>query len=202
MIILHVDSSILGPGSASRVLSAEVLEAEAKRHPGSQVKTLDLAITPLAHLTAAHLAAGQGAVPERPDLADDIAAGHRALADFLEADLIIIGVPMYNFGIPSQLKAWIDRLAIAGQTFQYTANGPQGLVGGKKVIIASARGGFYGPGMPTASFEHQESYLQSVFAFFGITDVSVIRAEGLALGPEARDAALATASTSITKLAA
>lgn len=197
MIILHVDSSILGPTSASRALSAEILAAETKRYPDATVRTLDLGVTPMAHLTGAHLAAAQGASPEQADLAEDIAAGHAALAGFMEADLVIVGAPMYNFGIPSQLKAWIDRLAVAGQTFRYTPDGPEGLVGGKKVVIASARGGFYGPGTPNAALDHQESYLTAVFAFFGITDVTVVRAEGLALGPDARAAALATASEAI-----
>ncbi len=201
MIILHVDSSILGSGSASRQISAEILAAETSRNPGAMVRTLDLGVTPIAHMTGAHLAAAQGIAPEEPGLAEDIAAGHAALAGFLEADLVIVGAPMYNFGIPSQLKAWIDRLAIAGQTFRYTADGPEGLGGGKRVVIASARGGFYGPGAPSAAFDHQESYLTAVFAFFGITDIQIVRAEGLALGPDAREAALATASKATGELA-
>lgn len=156
MIILHVDSSILGPDSASHQISAEVLAAETARNPDATVRTLDLGVTPIGHLTGAHLAAAQGLAPEEPGLAEDVAAGQAALAGFLEADLVIVGAPMYNFGIPSQLKAWIDRLAIAGQTFRYTADGPEGLVGGKRVVIASARGGFYGPGAPSAAFDHQD----------------------------------------------
>ena len=109
---------------------------------------------------------------------------------------------MYNFGIPSQLKAWIDRLAIAGKTFRYTEAGPVGLAGGKKVLIASSRGGFYGAGTPAAFLDHQETYLRGVFGFFGITDVAFIRAEGVAIGPEQRAEAVRTAEAQISALAA
>jgi FMN-dependent NADH-azoreductase len=109
---------------------------------------------------------------------------------------------MYNFGVASQLKAWIDRIAVAGKTFRYTEKGPEGLAGGKKAIVASSRGGFYGPGSPAASLEHQESYLRGVFGFLGITDVTFVRAEGVALGTEARDKAIEAARAEVTKLAA
>jgi FMN-dependent NADH-azoreductase len=202
MNILHVDSSILGGASASRELSAAVLARQLELHPDATVIELDLGSRPIGHLTGAHLAAAQGAVPEAGELLEDIAAGQTALADFLGADIVIIGAPMYNFGIPSQLKAWIDRLAVAGQTFRYTENGPEGLAGGKKVIIAASRGGFYGPGTPAAGFEHQESYLRAIFTFFGITDLTVIHAEGIALGAVEREAALGNARAQITALAA
>jgi FMN-dependent NADH-azoreductase len=116
------------------------------------------------------------------------------------ADVVVVGAPMYNFAIPSQLKAWIDRLAVAGKTFRYTANGPQGLAGGKTVIIASSRGGFYGAETPIAFLDHQENYLQGLFGFLGITDVRFIRAEGLALGADQRANAMADARHEIAKL--
>jgi len=109
---------------------------------------------------------------------------------------------MYNFSIPSQLKAWIDRLAVAGKTFRYTENGPEGLAGGKKVIVASSRGGFYGPDSQAAFLDHQESYLRGVFGFFGITDVTFIRAEGVALGAEQREKAIDAAKSEIALIAA
>jgi FMN-dependent NADH-azoreductase len=109
---------------------------------------------------------------------------------------------MYNFSVPSQLKAWIDRIAVAGKTFRYTEKGPEGLAGGKKVIVASTRGGFYGPETPNAALEHHESYLRSVFSFLGITDIAFIRAEGIALGDEQRARSLAAAEAAIEKLAA
>ena len=132
----------------------------------------DLATHPVAHLSGAHLAAAQGASPEDPFVQRDLAEGQAALDEFLAADIVVVGAPMYNFTVPSQLKAWIDRLAVAGRTFRYTAEGPEGLAGGKKVVVVSTRGGFYGPETANAALEHQESYLRGIFGFFGITDLS------------------------------
>lgn len=202
MKLLHVDSSILGQGSVSRTLSAEIAAAQVALHPGLEVSYRDLAAVPLGHLSGAHLAAAQGAVPADAAIERDLVLGEAMLDEFLAADIVVVGAPMYNFGVPSQLKAWIDRLAVAGKTFRYTAEGPQGLAGGKKVIIASARGGFYGAGTPAAVWEHQESYLGSVFNFFGITDITFVRAEGVALGTEARNKAIDAARGELIKLAA
>lgn len=202
MQLLHVDSSILGPGSVSRALSAEVVAAQRVRHPSIRITYRDLATEPLGHLTGTHLAAIQGAVPADVVLAEDAAAGAAALAEFLAADVVVIGAPMYNFGIPSQLKAWIDRLAVAGKTFRYTEKGAEGLAGGKKLIVASSRGGFYGPDTAAAALDHQESYLRGLFGFLGITDISFIRAEGVAVSTEARDKALEAAKDEAIRLAA
>ena len=162
----------------------------------------DLALDPVDHLSGAHLAAFKGADPETASLQRDVASGQAALQEFLAAEIVVIGAPMYNFSIPSQLKAWIDRLAVAGKTFRYTEKGPEGLAGGKKVIVASSRGGFYGPDTQAAFLDHQESYLRSVFGFFGITDVSFIRAEGVALGSEQRAKAIDAAKGEIAQRAA
>lgn len=202
MKLLHVDSSILGANSVSRMLSAGIAAAEAVKHPGLEVTYRDLAARPVGHLSGDHLAAFQGTVPEADALQQDIAAGIASLDEFLAADIVVVGAPMYNFSIPSQLKAWIDRLAVAGKTFHYTANGPEGLAGGKTVIIASSRGGAYGADTPIAFLDHQELYLRGVFGFFGITDLTVIRAEGVAKGAEQREKAIAAAKSEITKLAA
>jgi|ERR1700722_11150127 len=202
MKLLHIDSSITGPGSVSRTLSAGIVAAQRQLHPGVEVIYRDLAAEPVDHLTGAHLAAAQGASPEAPALQRDLASGQAALEEFLAADIVVVGAPMYNFGIPSQLKAWIDRLAVAGKTFRYTANGPLGLAGGKTVVVASSRGGFYGPETPIASLDHQESYLRGIFGFFGISEVTFIRAEGVAIGPEQRAKALDAANDEIAKLAA
>lgn len=202
MKLLHIDSSILGQVSVSRTLSAEIAAAQSALHPGIEVSYRDLAAAPVGHLNGAHLAAAQGAVPADAATERDIALGEAMLDEFLAADIVVVGAPMYNFSVPSQLKAWIDRLAVAGKTFRYTADGPQGLAGGKKVIIAASRGGFYGAGMPTAPLEHQESYLRAVFGFFGITDVTFVRAEGVALGAEARHKAIEAARGEVTRLAA
>ena len=197
MNLLHIDSSILGANSVSRILSAEITTAEQRRHPGIEVVYRDLGADPVGHLTGAHLAAAQGVVSESAALRDDFAAGQAALTEFLAADIVVVGAPMYNFGVSSQLKAWIDRVAIAGKTFRYTEKGPEGLAGGKTVIVASSRGGFYGPETQIAFLDHQETYLRGIFGFFGITDVTFIRAEGIALGPDQRENAIASALNEI-----
>ncbi|CAA2142142.1 FMN-dependent NADH-azoreductase 1 [Hyphomicrobium sp. ghe19] len=202
MRLLHVDSSILGPGSVSRQLSAEIVAAEQRLHQGLEVVYRDLGREPVGHLSGAHLAAAQGGADSALPLRQDVAAGQAALEEFLAADIVVVGAPMYNFAIPSQLKAWIDRLAVAGKTFRYTDKGAEGLAGGKKVIIASSRGGFYGPQTPIAFLDHQETYLRNIFGFFGITDVTFIRAEGLALGPDQRAKSIEAAQATIASLAA
>ena len=202
MKLLHVDSSILGPGSVSRHLSASIVAQQQALHPDSEIVRRDLATDPVDHLTGLHLAAAQGAVPESGALQADVAAGQAALEEFLAADIVVVGAPMYNFGIPSQLKAWIDRLAVAGRTFRYGANGAEGLAGGKTVIIASSRGGFYGADTQAAFLDHQETYLRGVFGFFGVTDIRFIRAEGIAMGEAQRQQAIDSAEVEIRNLAA
>jgi FMN-dependent NADH-azoreductase len=202
MKLLHVDSSILGQGSVSRTLSAEIVAAQRASHSGIEVTYRDLATDPVDHLTGLHLAALQGAVPADPAVQRDVAAGRAALDEFLAADIVVVGAPMYNLGIPSQLKAWIDRIAVAGKTFRYTSEGPEGLAGGKKVIVASSRGGLYGPSTPAAAMEHQESYLHAMFGFFGITEITFVRAEGVARGAEAREKAIDAARGEVIRLAA
>ena len=131
-------------------------------------------------------------------------SGNALVEELLAADVVVIGAPMYNFGISSQLKAWIDRIAVAGKTFRYTENGVEGLAKGKQVIIASSRGGVYVEG-PFAAFDHQETYLRAVLGFIGVTDLTFVRAEGVAISPENKEQALKSAQSSIpsviTKLA-
>jgi FMN-dependent NADH-azoreductase len=201
MKLLHVDSSILGANSITRTLSAEIVVAQRQLHPGLEVTYRDLGANPVDHLTGAHLAAGQGVAPEAASLREDVAAGQAALEEFLAADILVVGAPMYNFTVPSQLKAWIDRLAVAGRTFRYTEKGPEGLAGGKTVIVASGRGGFYGVDAPGGHLDHQESFLRAIFGFFGITNVSFIRAEGVAMGAEQRQKALDAARVDIAQIA-
>ena len=224
MRLLHIDSSILGQGSVSRTLSAEVVAALRATHTALEVIYRDLAADPLTHLTGAHLAAAKSAATAKPAhrpgvgaslralwqkedeaveaLRRDIDASQVALEEFLAADIVVVGAPMYNFGIPSQLKAWIDRIAVAGKTFRYTEKGPEGLAGDKTVIIASSRGGLFSPGTPGAAFEHQESYLRAVFSFLGVTDIRFVRAEGVAMGPDVRANAIAAAKDEALRLAA
>jgi FMN-dependent NADH-azoreductase len=204
MNLLHVDSGILGPASVSRRLSAAAVVQWRIRHPDAQVVYRDLVADPLDHLTGEVLAAARQADPTRHSAAvrDALAINGKVLDEFLAADVVVVGAPMYNFGIPSQLKAWIDRLAVAGKTFRYTEKGPIGLAGGKTAIVASSRGGFYGPDTPLSAIDHQEKYLSAVFAFFGITDVRFLRAEGVNVSPDMRQKAIADAEQKVVQLVA
>ncbi len=202
MQLLHIDSSVLGPNSASRALSAEIVAKQIALHPGLKVVRRDLATDAALHLSSAHLAAWQGGAVEDANLGADLTKGGTFLEELFAADIIVIGAPMYNFSIPSQLKAWIDRVVVAGKTFRYGANGAEGLLKNKKVFIASSRGNVYAPGSPAAALEHHESYLTGVLSFIGLTDVTIVRAEGLAFGPEAKEAAMLKARANIAALAA
>lgn len=195
MKLLHIDSSILGDNSASRQLSAELVAAWAAAEQGVDVTYRDLAADAISHLSAASLVAA-GTPAELRDAAQkhEAALGEQSIEEFLAADAIVIGAPMYNFSIPSQLKAWIDRIAVAGKTFRYTESGPEGLAGGKKVIIGSTAGGIHA-GQPSGVAH--ENYLELVLNFLGITDIEVVRAEGLAYGDEPRRNAIAGAQASI-----
>ena len=203
MKLLHIDSSILDEAaSASRQITRTLVERLRRENPAAEVITRDLATTPLPHHSQAELLASR----QPSEALDDrsraqLSAGAAVLQEFLEADVIVVGAPMYNFGIPSVLKAWIDRISVAGKTFRYTAQGPQGLAGGKKVVIASSRGGVYSQG-PYASLDFQENYLRAVFGFLGVTDVQIVRAEGLNLGPEHRQTAMDAAIGEATRRAA
>jgi FMN-dependent NADH-azoreductase len=184
MNLLHIDSGILGEHSVSRRLSAAVVAQWKADVPGLEVTYRDLAAHPLDHLTGAVVASG-------------FADGAAALEEFLAADVVVIGAPMYNFAIPTQLKAWFDRLAVAGKTFRYTEKGPEGLAGGKTVIVVSSRGGFYGAETPLASLDHQEAYLKTILGFFGITDIRFLRAEGVSISPDHKQAAIEAAEREI-----
>jgi len=193
MNVLHIDSSILGANSASRLLSRALVSRLTAENPGAEVKYLDLAADSLPHLSGESLA--------QADLTET-ARNNQAMSDFLAADVIVIGAPMYNFGIPSQLKAWIDRIVVKDKTFRYTQTGPEGLVKGKRVFVAVSRGSFYAPGSPA---EFAESYLKHVLGFIGISDVTFVRAEGLGISAEQRtkslNMALATIPTPIAAAA-
>jgi FMN-dependent NADH-azoreductase len=187
MKLLHIDSSILGLDSASRELSAAIVARWQAERPGLEVAYRDLAASPVPHLGASSLA---GSDPAETALAATM------MDEFLGADVVVLGAPMYNFGIPSQLKAWIDRIAVRGKTFHYTANGPEGLAGGKKLIVAGSYGGFHPAGGPS---NFVEPYLRFMFGFFGIDDVSFVTAEGLAVSPEQREQSLQAAHARIAE---
>ena len=177
----------------SRTLTAAIVEKLREANPGLQVIRHDLATAAPAHVTPANFPSAHpisAAAGDAPEFAAGRAASDAILEEFLGADIIVIGAPMYNFSIPSQLKAWIDRILVPGKTFAYGADGLKGLASGKRVIIAVTRGNLYGAGQPAASFEHVEFYLRSVFAFVGIPNPEIIIAEGVQLGPDARQIAL------------
>ena len=180
MTILKIDSSITGENSVSRQLTSAIADQLASQNPDQRVIERDLAAEPLDHITLAAFA--------ETDVLDE----------FLSADTVVVGAPMYNFSVPSQLKAWIDRIAIAGKTFRYTADGPEGLAGDKRVIVAVSRGGFYDEGN---AFEHVETYLKGVFGFIGITP-EFVHADGIAVGPEQREAGIASGLAEVERLAA
>ena len=195
MKLLHIDSSILGGNSVSRQLTRDIVAHWTAEHPGTVVDYLDLAVASPSHLSAESLGFRLAAPGELSDAQRrENAVSEALVSQFLAADVIVLGAPLYNFSIPSQLKAWIDRVAQAGRTFAYTAAGPKGLAGGKTVIVASTRGGMYSSSDAGRAMEHQESYLQAVFGFFGITDLRFVRAEGLAMGDTQKAEALVVAA--------
>lgn len=196
MKLLHIDSSILGTHSVTRQLTAETVEQWVQAHPDTEVEYLDLAIDTPDHFGTDALGVKGGQVGE-PNEAQQRqnALSERLLTQFLAADVLVIGAPMYNFGIPSQLKVWIDRLAQPGRTFSYTASGPVGLAVGKTLIVVSSRGGQY---PEEGAFAPQErTFLRQMFGFMGVTDVRFVRADGVAMGDGVREAAIAQARAEI-----
>ncbi|CAK9889153.1 MULTISPECIES: FMN-dependent NADH-azoreductase [Pseudomonas] len=196
MKLLHIDSSILGDNSASRQLSRSVVEAWKAADPSLQVTYRDLAGDAISHFSAATLVAA-GTPEELRDAAQQHEATLSAdtLQEFLDADAVVLAAPMYNFTVPTQLKAWIDRVAVAGKTFRYTEAGPEGLCGDKKVILVSTAGGLHA-GQPTGV--GHEDFLKVFLGFIGITDLEIVRAHGLAYGDEHRVKALNAAQVQIS----
>jgi FMN-dependent NADH-azoreductase len=178
--ILHLDASISGASSVSRTLTLRIVAQLRAASPDADVVHRDLVESPIAHLTLEALADTQ------------------LLDEFLAADTLVVGAPMYNFTVPTQLKAWLDRILVAGKTFRYTPNGPEGLAGGKRVIVAISRGGFYEEGH---ALEHLETYLRGVFGFIGITP-EFVHADGINYGPEQREAGIANGIEEVARLAA
>lgn len=187
MKLLHLDSSIQGDNSVSRALSSAVVARLTALQPGMEVAYRDLASAPLPHITLPGFA-----TPE----------ANAVIEEFLAADIVVIGAPMYNFAIPTQLKGWFDHIVVAGRTFSYGPEGVTGLAAGKRVIVAHSRGGLYAAGAPAAGAEHAESHLRTLLGFIGITDPHFVTAEGVNLGPEAREAAIDAAKAAVTGLTA
>jgi len=201
MNVLHLDSSLTGENSVSRLISREIVATWIAADPAVQVTYRDLAITMPPQLTGELLGALRfGKAPESAAGVADLAHIEELLSEFLAADALVIGAPMYNFSLPTQLKAWIDALSRAGKTFEYTPQGPRGLAGGKRVIVASSRGNVYStPSMVERDF--QERYLIAALKFMGIERFEIVRAEGVNRGPETRASALAEARAAIAQLA-
>lgn len=203
MKLLHVDSSINGSNSVSRKLTKDTVAQWLNDNPDTQVDYLDLAEDTPSHFSRD--AMGFRLPPSNETLTEaqrrENALSEALVSQFMAADVIVVGAPLYNFSIPSQLKSWIDRLAQAGRTFKYTENGPVGLAAGKTVIAALSRGGVYSSSEAGRAMEHQETYLKTVFGFFGITDIRVVRAEGTDLGADSRAQAFQTADECIKTLA-
>ena len=203
--LLHLDSSILGASSASRMLSSHVVKQFRQRVDGLRVTYRDLAAEPIPHLSGIYLTATYDALdpPSDPALDADLALGETVMQEFLSADVVVIGVAFYNFSISSQLKAWVDRIAIAGKTFRYTESGqPEGLAGDKRVILAIARGGYYGDSSPARAMEHAERYLRSAFSFIGVKHLDVVAADGLKVSAAQREIAIAQALARIEETVA
>lgn len=201
MQLLHIDSSITGAQSVSRQLTAGIVARLKQTNPGLGITYRDLAATPVPQQSPSILVA-KGGISVDAAVLGEVAATDAVLEEFLAADIVVLGAPMYNFGIPSQLKAWIDCLAVSGKTFSYSAAGVQGLAGGKRVIIASSRGGFYSANSPMAFLDHQETFLTGFLAFIGITNPEFVRAEGVNVSPEQRQSSLASALAEATMLKA
>ena len=198
MQILRIDSATTGEASVSRKLTDLIAAHFREKHPDATWIERDFATDPLPHIDRAKT----GAIRQPPETHDEamkaaFPAERAVLDEFLASDIVILGVPMYNFSVPSSIKAWIDRLGVPRVAFSYSEAGPEGLAGGRRVIVASSRGGEYEMGGPN---EHQESYLRDFFAFIGIPDVEFIRAEKTGFGPEVVEQAIAAAKEKIARL--
>jgi FMN-dependent NADH-azoreductase len=178
-------------------LSAAIVNALRNTLTNVEVIRRDLELAPPPHLDSKMLAAMWPENEVSDATRAEIAKNESMLEEFIGTDIVVIGAPMYNFTVPTQLKAWIDRILIAGRTFRYTETGAIGLAGEKKVIVASSRGGNYESGGPLAALDFQEVYLRTVFHFLGIRDLEFVRAEGTALGPKQREDAIRAAFESV-----
>jgi FMN-dependent NADH-azoreductase len=198
MKILHLDSSVLGENSASKALTAKVAAAWKHANPSAVIRHRDLGVEAPQHLSPSYFAIGATPEADRTaDQASELKLSDSLIEEFIAADALIIGAPLYNFTIPSGLKAWIDRVVVAGKTFKYSAEGPVGLAGDKKVVIVATSGGKYSDS--PVDFAHV-GHLKQVLGFLGLKDVTVIRAAGLNMGPESRAEALAAAEAEIAAL--
>lgn len=197
MQILRIDSATTGVNSISRRLTQMLLDHFTAKHPDATVISHDYGTDPLPHLNPVTTGAiRQPAEAHTPEMQAAFAGERAVLDEFLASDIVIVGAPMYNFSVPSQLKAWLDRLGVPRVTFRYGENGPEGLAGGRRVIVASSRGGAYEQGGPG---EHQETYLRTLFNFIGI-EPEFVRVEKAGFGPETVEAGFAAAAEQIAAM--
>jgi FMN-dependent NADH-azoreductase len=197
--ILIIDSAATGEASVSRRLTGE-LEAILRGRGPVRIVRRDVGAEPVPHLTAETTAAIRGGEAESDSARDALALSDAMIAELKAADIVVIGAPMYNFGIPSTLKAWFDHVLRAGITFRYSEAGPEGLLKGRKAIVVESRAGLYSEG-PAAAMDSQEPHLRTLLAFMGLVDVAFVRAEKLAFGPEAAQASIAEAIDALRGLA-
>ena len=197
--ILVLNSSVSGHTSVSRILVEEAVSRLLEAEPGATVVHRDLGAAPIPHLTTTNLAGVRGVPTTDAELATR-ALSDQLVAELRTADTIVIGAPMYNFSIPTGLRAWFDYVLRAGETFSYSEAGPRGLLGGKRVIVIESRGGLYSEG-PAQAIDFQEPYLRHLLGFMGLSDVAFIHAEKIGFGPDAREAALIGASEKICAVA-
>lgn len=198
--ILHINSSVRSEGSVSRQLTAEFIAQWRSSHPETEIVERDLANDPVPHLNEQMMGAFFTPAEQRTaDQAAIVELSDALLKELFDADIIVIGAPMYNFSVASSLKAWIDHVARAGLTFKYTSEGPIGLVQGKKVYVFTSRGGVYSEG-PGKNMDFHETYLRGVLSFLGMNDVSFIHTEGLGMGPEATERAMEKSRQAIAEI--
>ncbi|MEQ5840115.1 FMN-dependent NADH-azoreductase [Paraburkholderia acidicola] len=197
--ILALNSSVLGDQSVSRLLVDEAVQQLSRVNPNATVTFRDLGTTPIPHLTTSNVAGVRAVAATEHDLiARDLS--DVLIAELRAADIVVIGAPMYNFSIPTGLKAWFDYVLRPGVTFSYSEAGPKGLLDSKRVIVIESRGGMYSEG-PAQAFDFQEPYLRTLLGFIGLTDVTFVHAEKIGFGPDAREAALASAKSAIARSA-
>ena len=199
--ILIIDSAATGEASVSRRITSAAAEAVLRRDPAARIVRRDIGAEPIPHLTEATVPAIRAGLTETEESRQALALSDRLIAELKEADVVVIGAPMYNFGMPSTLKAWFDHVLRARVTFRYTENGPEGLLKGKKAVVVETRAGLYSEG-PAAALDNQEPHLRTLLGFMGFEDVTFVRAEKLAFGPEAAAAAVAEAIEQLEDLAA
>jgi FMN-dependent NADH-azoreductase len=193
--ILVIDSAVSGEASVSKALVQKAVAALTARDPGATVVRRDLGRDPIPHLTEATLAGVRGEPSSEAERATR-ALSDALIAELRAADVVVIGAPMYNFSVATGLRSWFDHVLRAGETFRYSEAGPEGLLGGKRVIVVESRGGLYSEG-PAQAIDFQEPYLRHLLGFMGLTDVTFVRAEKIGYGPEARAAAIAAATASL-----